>query len=172
MAMFSSKKPDWEQKLSTEVGAGGAGAPPAPAAGTVAAAPRPAYGIQEAIQLMRTLPVDQNAELVVRVVRATLASLNVQLSVIIDDATRKQKLTQDRITAEHGQIADLEKQLEVHRKEIASLEADLKETTAVKERLQQAEKLAGLAGAPGTPPLGVSAQSPVTSATMIGHKPD
>jgi len=104
------------------------------------------YGIADAIQLMRTLPVDQNAELVVRVVRATLASLHVHLPAIIDDASRKQTTIQDRIAVIHGQIADLEKQLDVHRKEISALEADLKETSNVKERLQLAEK------AGGTPP--------------------
>jgi len=101
------------------------------------------YGITEAIQLMRTLPVEQNAELVVRVVRATLASLDVHLPVIIEDALRRQKAIQDRIAAIHGQIAELEKQLDVHRKEIGALEADLKETSSVKERLQMAEKGAG-----------------------------
>ena len=100
------------------------------------------YGIAEAIQLLRGLPVDQNTELVVRVVRATLASLSVHLADIIEDATRKQKTVQDKIASEHTKVADLEKQLADHRKEIASLEADLKETTTVKERLQMAEKSA------------------------------
>ena len=104
-----------------------------------------------------------------RVVRATLASLNVRLPDIIEDATRKQKATQDRITAEHGQVAELEKQLEARRKEIAALEADLKETTAVKERLQEAEKLAAVASVPAIGSIGLG---PVTSATLIGHKPD
>jgi len=98
------------------------------------------YGIAEAIHLMRTLPVDQNPDLVVRVVRATLASLNVHLPDIIEDATRKQKTISDRIAAVHTQVADLEKQLEAHRKEIASLETEMKETSGVKERLQMAEK--------------------------------
>jgi hypothetical protein len=98
------------------------------------------YGIAEAIQLMRTLPVDQNPDLVVRVVRATLASLNVHLPDIIEDANRKQKTISERIAAVHVQVADLEKQLDTHRKEIAGLEAEMKETTGVKERLQMAEK--------------------------------
>src|SRR6185369_15031225 len=110
------------------------------------------YGIAEAIQLMRTLPVDQNTELVVRVVRATLASLHVRLPDIIEDASRKQKTIQDRVAAIHGQIGELEKQLEVHRKEIAGLEADLKETSSVKDRLLMAEKAAGVGGPmPGRP---------------------
>jgi hypothetical protein len=121
------------------------------------------YGIAEAIQLMRGLPVDQNADLVVRVVRATLASLNVHLADIIEDASKKQKATQDRIASEHAKVADLEKQLADRRKEIAALEADLKETTTVKERLQLAEKSAG----PPTPVRGLP--TPHT-ATLVGSK--
>ena len=74
-----------------------------------------------------------------RVVRATLASLSVHLSDIIEDANKKQKATQERIASQHAKVAELEKQLGEHRKEIAALEADLKETTTVKERLQMAE---------------------------------
>jgi hypothetical protein len=133
MAIFT-KKADWEQKVTTEVG-GAAAAP-------LATRTTGSYGIAETIQLMRTLPVEQNGELVVRVVRATLASLNVHVPEIIEDANRKQKATQEKIAVEHAQIADLEKQLEVHRKEIAGLEADLKETTTVRDRLQLAERTA------------------------------
>jgi len=158
MAIFA-KKQDGEQKVTTT----DPSPPPTPPA---ASAARGGYGIAEAIQLMRGLPVDQNPDLIVRVVRATLASLNVHLADIIDDATKKQKATQDRIAAEHAKVADLEKQLADRRKEIGALEADLKETTTVKERLQLAEKAvpppAPLRGVPGpgsgphtvTPPLG------------------
>src|SRR5262249_9125807 len=132
MSIFA-KKQEWEPKATTEV----AGSPGPSPAGS-----RKDYGIAEAIQLLRGLPVDQNVELVVRVVRATLASLNVRLADIIEDASKKQKATQDRIAAEHAKVADLEKQLADHRREISSLEADLKETTTVKERLQMAEKAA------------------------------
>lgn len=107
---------------------------------------RKAYGIADAIQLMRSLPVDQNGELVIRVVRATLGSLNVRLPLIIEDAARKQKTTQERITGIHAQIANLEKQLEAHRNEIKTLEADLQETTEVKERLESAEMSANKDG--------------------------
>jgi predicted RNase H-like nuclease (RuvC/YqgF family) len=132
MAMFA-KKVDGDSKLGMD-----AAVLPA----TTSASPRSGYGIAETIQLMRELPGDQNAELVVRVVRATLASLNVRLPDIIDDAAHKQKTIQDRIEAVHGTIADLEKQLQAQRAEIATLEADLAETTSVKERLQAAERTA------------------------------
>lgn len=104
---------------------------------------KPRYGIADAIQLMRTLPANQDGDLVIHVVRATLGSLNVRLPDIIEDAARKQKTTQERIAAVHVQIGSLEKKLEEHRKEIEMLEADLKETTEVKARLESAEKSAG-----------------------------
>src|SRR5262245_29730197 len=37
------------------------------------------YGITEVVHLMRRLPIDENVELVVTVIRNTLESLNVQL---------------------------------------------------------------------------------------------
>jgi hypothetical protein len=94
MSIFA-KKQEWEPKATPDIG------PPA-ASG---AAGRKDYGIAEAIQLLRGLPVDQNVELVVRVVRATLASLNVRLADIIEDANRKQKATQDRRRARQGRRA-------------------------------------------------------------------
>jgi hypothetical protein len=141
MAIFS-KKSDWDQKSNAEAaGETVAGATAAP----IALRGSGGYGIAETIQLMRTLPVDRDGELVFRVVRATLASVNVHLPEIIEDASRKQKATQEKIAAEQVQIAELEKQLEAHRKEIAALESELKETTTVKDRLQLAEKAASVA---------------------------
>jgi hypothetical protein len=139
MAMFA-KKENWENKVAAEVGTGPAFTPAASKNGS------PKYGIAEAIQLMRTLPTDHGSDLVVRVVRATLASLDVRLPDIIEDASRKQKVVRDRIADFHAKNAELEKQLEAHRKEIATLEADLKETTEVKDRLQHAEVSSGLSG--------------------------
>jgi hypothetical protein len=163
MAMFA-KKENWEQKVAAELG----GPTPAPVPAKAGPPPGPPlkYGIAETIQLMRSLPADQNGELVVRVVRATLASLNVRLPEIIEDATRKEKATRERIADFHAKNAELEKQLEAHRREIATLEADLKETTEVKERLQMAE---GSAPAPTQVAGAISvAADKLPMTTMIG----
>jgi hypothetical protein len=157
MSIFA-KKPELDQKATPD------GAGSAVVGGATA---RNGYGIAEAIQLLRGLPVDQNPDLVVRVVRATLASLSVHLADIIEDAAKKQKVTQERIASEHGKVADLEKQLAEHRREIAALEADLKETTTVKERLQMAEKSASAPSAP--PPRPPTPPTPHT-ATLLGNK--
>jgi hypothetical protein len=153
MAMFA-KKESWDNKVASEVGA--------PAHPPAARTASPKYGIAEAIQLMRTLPADQNVELVVRVVRATLASLDVRLPDIIEDATRKQKAVRDKIADFHAKNAELEKQLAAHRKEIAALEADLKETTDVRDRLQQAESSSSV------PMPGAHAAHKAPMATLIG----
>lgn len=164
MAMFT-KKENWEQKVAAEVG--GSTPAPLPLKGGQPIGAQPLrYGIAETIQLMRSLPAEQNGELVVRVVRATLASLNVRLPEIIEDASRKEKLVRERIADFHAKNAELEKQLEAHRQEIASLEADLKETTEVKDRLQLAER-----GSPPAAPMPAAASvaaDKIPMTTMIG----
>ena len=102
--------------------------------------PRPHYGIEQAIQLMRALPVDQNPALVVAVIKTTLESLKVKVSDIINDAARKQKDLEDRVSNLKRAIADFEKEIETRREEIGRLEADHKEMTAVRGRLELAEK--------------------------------
>jgi len=107
--------------------------------------PTPAYGIEEAMRLMRTLPVDQNAELVVRVIKSTLESMKVRLVDIIADATHKQETVRNRIATLRDEISGFEKQIETRRKEIGSLEMELAETTKVKERLEHADGVASTA---------------------------
>ncbi len=127
----------------------------APAARVVEEEPRTAYGIDQAIVLMRALPVDQNVELVVQVIKTTLESLRVRVSDIIQDASRKQQDLEGRVSHLKREIADFEKEIAQRKDTIAKLEADHAETTAVKGRLELAEKAqkaqvpkaAGVAGA-------------------------
>jgi hypothetical protein len=163
MSIFA-KKPDWDTRVP-DVAAGPPAPTPMPTPTAAKASPR--FGIADAIALLRGLPADEKGELVVRVMRATLASVDVHLPEIIADATRRQKSASERIAAIHAQMAELEKQLESHRREIGTLEADLKETTTVKDRLQHAEKTAGLASGParvGAPAS--SSQTPTPEPTV------
>lgn len=98
------------------------------------------FGIDKAIELMRTLPAD-NIELVVQVVKLTLESTKIKIATIIDDATRKQDDIQGRIKVLKGEIAEFEKEIATRKEEISALEADFDETSTVKERLILAEKL-------------------------------
>jgi hypothetical protein len=130
--------------------------PPSPVA-LAAKAPPPAaaYGINDIMRLLRTLPIDQHAELIVRVIRTTLESVNVHASDLIGDASKQQQRLSDRITSLQTQVQDLTKQIEGHRAEIARLESELAETSSAKERLQAAEQDASAATptpAPGTLP--------------------
>src|SRR5262245_59018137 len=108
---------------------------------------RPHYGIDQAIELMRALPVDQNVELVVQVIKTTLESLKVRVTDIIDDASRKQKRLEDRVAILKAEISDLEKEIQQRKDEIARHEADHSETSAVKARLELAEKAQAAAAA-------------------------
>src|SRR5437762_3240666 len=125
MSFFGKKA---ESKSNDEV-------PPAPRSGPGASK---GYGIEDAIRLMRTLPVEQNVELVVRVVRNTLASTNVRLADIIKDAEAKQRVLSEHLADRHKAIAEFEKEIEARREEIRRLDAELAETTSVREHLQLA----------------------------------
>ncbi len=100
--------------------------PPAPAVG---------YGIAQAIELMRSLP-NERTDLVGRVVRQTLESMNIHVSDILLDAERREAALRDEIALYRSDIAELEKEIAIRRSEIGRLEADLAETTAVKQRFR------------------------------------
>ncbi|MEO6952862.1 MAG: hypothetical protein ABI321_13740 [Polyangia bacterium] len=99
----------------------------------------PEFGINAAIQLMRSLPIDKNPELVVTVIKTTLESLRVKVSDIIADATKKQAQLEGRVEMLTKEISDFEREILQRKEEIARLEADHLETTSVKERLELAE---------------------------------
>jgi hypothetical protein len=101
---------------------------------------KPGYGIAETTLLMRSLPVDQNVELVVRVVRSTLESMNVQLPDIIEDAEEKEKGLHERMSALNAEIAEFSALIDQRRQEITRLQEELTETTTVRERLLLAQK--------------------------------
>jgi hypothetical protein len=107
---------------------------PAPAP---APAPRPAtgFGIEKAIELMRTLP-EANVALVVQVVRATLESANVSVEAIIGDADAKQDRIESRISVLEDEIKDREDQIAKRKQEIKELQDDHAETKAVRGKLE------------------------------------
>jgi len=107
------------------------------------------YGIDDAIQLMRTLPVNQQPDLVLLVVRNTLASMNVDLRQVIDSGTNKQERLSASLSKITAAIAELEGEINTRKQELARIEADLAETSAVKERLEVAARWAEAAQHPG-----------------------
>jgi hypothetical protein len=97
--------------------------------------PERRYGIEETIKLMRSLPVSENADLVMRVVRTTLESMNVRVTDILSDAERKEVGLRERVGVLKSAISEFEQEIQVRREEISRLEMDLSETSGVKTRL-------------------------------------
>jgi hypothetical protein len=112
---------------------------------------------------MRSLPADPNSALVVRVVRVTLAAVNVSVEEIVADATRKETRIKESISALEAKIVELEGQLGALRRDISAHQADLKETVNVRERLHLADQYQG----PKPPPTPVAA----TLARLSASKP-
>ena len=96
------------------------------------------YGIEEAIILMRDLPTEP-IELVVKVVKTTLESIDVQVSDIIDDAKAKEKNIENRITQLSSEISNYEEKIKNLKDSINLLEKDQAETKRVKEHLMLAK---------------------------------
>ena len=118
-----------------------------PAAGI---APPKRFGIDRAIQLMRSLPTEQNPELVAMVITTTLASVEMSVSEIIDDARTRQADLEARIASIKAKNSALEKEIEAGVDEIVKLEATLAETLSVKERLELAHNHQAKQKSPGT----------------------
>ena len=113
------------------------GTPPSSQPGPGAPPPK-RYGIDRAIALMRSLPTEQNPELVAMVITSTLESLELSVSDIIEDARSRQAELESRIGTIKAKNSALEKEIELGVDEIVKLEASLAETMAVKERLELA----------------------------------
>ena len=111
---------------------------PAPATEEPAANSR-GYGIADLIRLLKTIPVDQHPDLVVRVVKTTLESVGVHSSHVIEDAVRQEAAIGDRIAVLESEIEALTSQIHQRKDQIAALQVELSETTYAKERLQSAE---------------------------------
>ena len=110
------------------------------------------YGIDDAIKLMRTLPVEENENLVVRVMKTTLESLKVRIGDIVDDAMKRQDVLGNKFADYREQISSFEREIEARRHEINRLEEELGEVTRVKERLVAADNLS----VTPNPPIGSS----------------
>lgn len=98
------------------------------------------YSIEDAINLMRSLPRDNN-EVVVTVVKKTLESTQIQVSDIIADADSKEAKIRDQHKTLETEIKELQEQIAQRNQRITDLLKDLKETTDVRQRLQLAMDL-------------------------------
>jgi hypothetical protein len=112
-----------------------------PPAKTATPEPPPlAYGIDKANELMDTIDVDDDPAPVVRVIRKTLESVGVSIPELVADARRRETDLRDNIAKRRATIADLERQIQVERTEIAALEASLSRTGKTRGHLELAEQ--------------------------------
>jgi hypothetical protein len=90
--------------------------------------------------------------LVVHVIKNTLESVNVRLPDIVQEASSKQEVIRNRIAELQSEIGQLDQEVARRRHDISALEADLAETTTVKERLELADTSKKSGRAPPPPP--------------------
>lgn len=103
---------------------------------------RGVYSIEDAINLMKSLPKENN-EVVVTVVKKTLESIQIRVPDIVADANQKETRIRNQHKTLEGEIKDLQGQIAQRNQQISDLLKDLKETTDVRERLQLAMELDG-----------------------------
>jgi hypothetical protein len=101
-------------------------------------APPSGYGIENAIELMRSLPFDENPELVLRVLRKTLRSTGVSVEQIVEAAKAREHALSSDATEQHAAIEQLEQQIVLRRATIERLGATHHETKSARERLERA----------------------------------
>jgi hypothetical protein len=106
------------------------------------------YGVADLIRLLKSIPVDQHPDLVVRVVKTTLESVGVHSSQVVEDALRQEGAIGDRISVLEGEIEGLTGEIQARKEQIAQLRTELSETTYAKERLQSAEGVMHAAPSP------------------------
>ena len=96
-------------------------------------------GIDHAIMLMRSLPTDKNVDLVVRVLKTTLESLNIRVSDIVTDGAQRLQKIESRVAQLKGEISGLEQEIATRKEEISRLDAAHAETSQVKDYLEGEE---------------------------------
>ena len=112
--------------------------PPPPPPSLPQPPPAPAYRIESAIELMKGLPLDENPELVLRVVRKTLQSTGVSLEEVIASAQSREATLSSSIDDERTAIEQLEREIAVRRSSQESATTRLEETRSARQRLQEA----------------------------------
>ena len=87
--------------------------------------------------MMRALPSGDES-LVARVVAQTLASLEIDLDALVQDAEDRVDTTRSSIDERGRKIVELEAEISGHRTAISSLERELAEVSGVRNRLRRA----------------------------------
>ncbi len=111
----------------------------------------PVFGVEQAIQLMKKLPLDNEPDLVLRVVRKTLQATGVSLDEIIRAARSRERGLDEEIARERSAIEKLEAEIATKKATIDRAIEQTKETRAMRGRLEEAvshESRVGILAAP------------------------
>jgi hypothetical protein len=132
------------------------------------------YGVADLVRLLKTIPVDQHPDLVVRVVKTTLESVGVHSSQVIEDALKQEGVIHERIAVLEREIDGLAGEIQQRKEEIAQLQVELSEATRVRERLQSAEgvRLAAPPAEPGQKPRSLPPPLPPPLHKPSGKPPE
>jgi hypothetical protein len=135
MSLFGSKSPPAGNQQSGAKGQ----APSSASRVSGAAAGGSAVGIDHVITLMRSLPTDKHADIVVAVLKATLESLDIRISDIVGDAAQRLKQIDERVAVLKSEIATFEQEIAKRSEEISRMQSAHAETTKVKDYLETEE---------------------------------
>jgi len=100
-----------------------------------------AYGIEDLIRLLKTIPIDQHPELVVQVIKTTLESVGVKSEAVIGDAIARENQVRDALEMLESQIAVLKQEIASRQEQIAQLHMALREITDARSLLANSEAL-------------------------------
>jgi hypothetical protein len=117
--------------------------PPAPEVPQPASA-KPAYGIEQAVALLESLPQGgRNRDLVFQVVKTTLQSLKVEVSEIVADASRKEATINTKIKGLENEIAEFDARIKAKRREVQGLRKEHQQILNVRQHLEQSDRRSG-----------------------------
>jgi predicted RNase H-like nuclease (RuvC/YqgF family) len=133
--------------------------------GAAGGGPKPAFGIEQANDLMSKLAFGDNAELIVRVIRKTLESVGVQVGDLIAEAKHREGELRTEIEQRRSKIGELERQIEGERIAISGLESDLALTGRTRDSLERSE---GKGQPPALPPGSDESDRPTVMAVAKG----
>ncbi len=94
-----------------------------------------AYTIEQALQLMKGLPVDMNQELVIQVMKASLESAGVSIQDLVGSAAHRQEEITAEIMKLQSEISALHEAIEMKTKQAAGHNETLGDIVALVERL-------------------------------------
>jgi hypothetical protein len=88
--------------------------------------------------LMRALPMDEDADLVLRVVRKTLKSTGVSVDELVESARKRESTLADDIANDREAIVQFEREIAERKTRIEDVTKQLAETESVRRKLEEA----------------------------------